>query len=1025
MAACPACGAENREGARFCDSCGTALAATPPREQRKTVTVLQCDVTGSTALGEQLDPESLRAALARYFDVAKGVIERHGGTVEKFIGDAVLAVFGVPVVHEDDALRAVRAASGIREAIAQLNHELERDYGTTLTLRIGVNTGEVVTGTAERLATGGSVVIAARLEQGAPPGEILLGEETVRLVRDSVEVGPREHVPAKGKAQPLPAYRLLAVSDEAPQRSHDSPFVGREPERRLLADAWERVQAGRAAYLFTVLGAAGVGKSRLTAEVLTGLRAESHVVRGRCLSYGEGITYWPVVELLKQLLGATPATSLGEFVLDDVAAASLLGLLGEAEQPESPELVAWSVRKLLESVAESRPLVVVLDDLQWAEPTLLDLVEHVADLSRDAPILLLCLSRPELLEHRPGWGGGKLNATTVLLEPLPADDCERLIDALLDDGALDDAVRRRILAAADGNPFFVEEMLALLREHGDGAVEVPPSIHALLAARLDQLDPAERSVLERGSVEGKVFHRGAVQALAPEEPEVPSRLVSLVRKEIVRPHRTQLPGDDAYRFRHLLIRDAAYEALPKSARAELHERFADWLEGHGAELVDLDEIVGYHLEQARRYRLELGPADRRTELLAARAAGRLLEAADRADARADRAAEVTFLRRVVAHSPDVLASARSRLRLAQQLPRQGEPQEAERAAAHVRDAAAAAGDRATELLARCELATQGFWLGAEGATEQLESIAREAIPLFEATGDDEALDAAWEALATVAWGQCRYADALVARRRRLEHARRSGKQRLEREALFQIGPCLYFGPTPIVDALAWFEEHPALALRPGHTWHASLLALLGRFDEARAMLVEGERRAQELGTRNALAGLEIAYGELDLLVGDTVQAERRFRAGCDLFEELGQSGVLSTYVTLWARALFLLERDVEAEEKTRRSEALGASDDVITQAAWRYERARVLARRGEHAAAEQLARDSVARMEQTDMLLGRGDAFDALADVLELTGDADGAAGALEHALAEYERKGATVLMDATRSRLAALRAPA
>jgi class 3 adenylate cyclase len=701
--------------------------------------VLQCDVTGSTALGEQLDPESLRAALARYFEVAKSMIERHGGTVEKFIGDAVLAVFGVPVVHEDDALRAVRAAAGIRDAVASLNEELERDYGAALTLRIGVNTGEVVTGTAERLATGDAVVVAARLEQGAPPGEILLGEDTVRLVRGSVDVGPVESITAKGKAEPLKASRLIAVSQEAPQRSHGAPFVGRERERRMLTDAWERARAERAANLFTVLGTAGVGKSRLSAEFLSQLDDDARVVRGRCLPYGEGITYWPVVEILKQLLGTEPEPAVAELVLDEVAATSLLGLLGEGEQPASPELVAWSVRKLLETVAESTPLVVVLDDLQWAEPTLLDLVEHVADLSRDAPILLLCLARPDLLERRPGWGGGKLNATTVLLEPLPADDCERLIDALLQGGALDEDVRRRILTAADGNPLFVEEMLALIRERGgDGEVEVPPSIHALLAARLDQLDPSERGVLERGSVEGKVFHRGAVQALGPDELEVATRLVSLVRKELVRPDRTQLPGDDAYRFRHLLIRDAAYEALPKSTRAELHERFADWLKQHGGDLVELDEILGYHLERAYRYRIELGPADDRAARLASGARARLSEAAERAGERGDLPARRALLERAIGLSPPGSAAGRLRLEVATLLP----DSERERIVAlteQARGDAVAADDRGLELLAECQLSMNAMWVGAEGAGNQLDAYAREAIAHFEGLGDDEGL----------------------------------------------------------------------------------------------------------------------------------------------------------------------------------------------------------------------------------------------------------------------------------------------
>jgi class 3 adenylate cyclase len=1029
VVACPSCGTENREGARFCDSCAAPLAAEPAaREQRKTVTVLFCDVTGSTALGEQLDPESLRGALARYFEVAKDAIERHGGTVEKFIGDAVMAVFGVPVLHEDDALRAVRAAADVRAAVSALDEELAREFGTTLEVRIGVNTGEVVTGTAERLATGDTVNVAARLEQAAAPGEILLGGETLGLVRGSVEVEALEPLAAKGKAEPLPAFRLLRVSGTAPLRSHAAPFVGRERESRLLAGAWERAQAERAAYLFTLLGAAGIGKSRLAAEFLAGLD-DVRLVRGRCLSYGEGITYWPVVEILKQLLGDTPSAALDELRLDKVAASSLRGLLGEAEQPESPEIVAWSFRKLLEAVAEAEPLVVVLDDLQWAEATLLDLVEHVADLSRDAPILLLCLARPDLLDRRPGWGGGKLNATAVLLEPLPTEQCERLIDGLLYGSPLGDDVRSRILAAADGNPLFVDEMLALIREgDGHGEVEVPRSIQALLAARLDQLDPSERGVLERGSVEGKVFHRGAVQALAPDETEVPARLVALVRKELLRPDRTQLPGDDAYRFRHLLIRDAAYEALPKSARADLHERFADWLEVHGADLVELDEILGYHLEQAHRYRLELGPAHDRVVRLAARAVDRLAAAGERAGERGDLRARTSLLGRAVALAPDVIGSSHLRLDLADALYTGGEPESGELVAEQVRAAAVAAGNRRAELLARKVLALQRYWGGEEDSGPELEAIAAEAIPLFERTDDDAGLVEAWGAIADVEWLRCRQAKSLAAKQRALEHARRTGKTRQEWNLLAAIGASLLFGPVPAAKALLWFEQHRWLApTRPGiGALRGRVLAFLGRFDEGRAAIAEAEDRARELGIEFVLGfAASECRGELELLAGDPAEAERQIRFGCEIIERHGKLGVVATDTAYLARALLAQGRDDEAEACTRTSEALGAGDDIITQVLWRQARARVLARRGQHGAAGRLAEEAVALAEPTDMLLARGYAFTDLAEVRQLAGDTDGAAAALERALAEYERKGVVPAIERTQGRLAALRAPA
>src|ERR671936_171278 len=621
MVFCAHCGAENREGARFCDSCAAALTVpTAVREQRKTVTVLFCDVTGSTDLGERLDPEALRSLLARYFERMKATVERHGGTVEKFIGDAVMAVFGVPVLHEDDALRALRAAAEMRDALPELGVQG----------RIGVATGEVVTGTEERLATGDAVNVAARLEQAAQPGEILVGEETYRLARAAVEVEPVEPLELKGKAERVSAFRLLSENgEEGIARRAEAPMVGREREERQLASVWERVVSERSCQLFTILGPAGVGKSRLAAEFL-GSIGDPLVVRGRCLPYGEGITYWPVVEIVKQLPAAEP---------DPAAAEAIRTLLGEQQLVPSSEEIAWGFRKQLEAVASERPLVCVFDDLHWGEETLLDLVEHVADLSRDAPILLLCMARPELLERRSSWGGGKWNATTVLLEPLDAAETDRLLGAL---GGVEPGLQQRIMTAAEGNPLFLEEMLALVRTSGAAEISVPPTIQALLAARLDQLDPAERAVLERGSVEGHVFHQGAVQALANGEPQTP-RLVALMRKQLVRPDTPQFEGEDAYRFRHLLIRDAAYDALPKAVRADLHERFAGWLEQRGADLVELDEIIGYHLEQAYRCFADLGPPDHRAQALGERAAERLSASGRRAYARADTAAAVNLL----------------------------------------------------------------------------------------------------------------------------------------------------------------------------------------------------------------------------------------------------------------------------------------------------------------------------------------------------------------------------------------------
>ena len=442
-----------------------------------------------------------------------------------------------------------------------------------------MNTGEVVTGTAERLVTGDAVNVAARFEQAAAPGEVLIGASTQELVKGAVDAEPVEPLVLKGKAEPVAAFRLL-VAHAAPERRHDSLFVGRERELGLLSEAWERAVREQRCELVTIVGDPGIGKSRLAAEALASI--DARVVRGRCLPYGAGITYWPVVEIVKQL-DVLPT--------DPAATAAIRSLLGESDAGTAAEEIGWAFRKLLE---EQAPLVVVFDDIQWGEETFLDLIEHVALLASSAPLLLLCMARPELLDSRPTW------PVTIRLEPLDEADTESLIGT-----DVPQEMRERITAAAAGNPLFISEMLAMTEET-DHHVEVPPSLKALLAARLDQLDPAERRVLECGSVEGEVFHRGAVQALTPEEAQVTPRLAALVRRELIRSDRPQFSGEDGFRFRHLLIRDTAYGALPKSVRADLHQRFAAWLEHHGQSMVEHDEILGYHLEQAARYLDELG-----------------------------------------------------------------------------------------------------------------------------------------------------------------------------------------------------------------------------------------------------------------------------------------------------------------------------------------------------------------------------------------------------------------------------------
>ena len=578
MPICASCGQDNPDGFRFCGNCGAELAETSPsREVRKTVTVLFCDVSGSTAMGERLDPESTRRVMSRYFDAMREAIERHGGTVEKFIGDAVMAVFGVPVVHEDDALRAVRAAADMRAALAELNEELDRDWGVRIESRIGVNTGEVVAGEGQTLAVGDAVNVAARLEQGAAPGETLLGASTHRLVRDAVEAEPADPLDAKGKSEPVAAFRLIGLVEGAEfiPRRLDSPLVGRENELAQLQRAYDHAVSERVAYQFTLLGAAGIGKSRLVRELED--RVDATLLAGRCLPYGEGITYWPLAEIEP--------------------------LAGEIDFGANRDEIALQTRRILERMAREQPLVLVFDDLQWAEPTFLDLVDHVTDLARDAPLLLLCVARPELLDHRPGWGGGKLNATTMLLEALT----DGRVDAARRQPAPDPR-RRRDRRSASPRPRRATRSSSRRCWRWSPTVPTANSPYRRRSRpcwRRDSTASRRTSAPPSNAQQSRARSSGRPHSPASFPSALAGRLAeiqqSLVRKDLVRP-----AGEDTYRFKHLLLRDAAYEALPKERRADLHERFADWIAENAP---GLEEILGYHLEQAYGYRAELGPVD--------------------------------------------------------------------------------------------------------------------------------------------------------------------------------------------------------------------------------------------------------------------------------------------------------------------------------------------------------------------------------------------------------------------------------
>ena len=919
------------------------------------MTVLFCDVVGSTALGESVDPEALQALLARYFERMSGIVESHGGSVEKFIGDAVMAVFGVPAAHEDDALRACRAAVEMRAALPELDLEG----------RIGVNTGEVLTGTEERLATGDAVNVAARLEQAAEPGEVLIGAETLGLLGGAVEVGDERWLELKGKSEPVAAHPLLTVREVA-ERSHASRFVGRERELQQLEDAWDRALTGPRCELVTVVGDAGVGKSRLVAEGLA--KFEARVVHGRCLPYGEGITYWPVVEVVKQL--AVPPS-------DPVAAAAIRSLLGESEVATSGDEIAWAFRKLLE---EQAPLVVVFDDIQWGDETFLDLVESTALLSAGSPLLLLCVARPELVERRSTW------PAMLRLEPLPPEQA----DALIGDAVSGD-LRERIAHAAGGNPLFISEMLAMAA--GDVEVDVPPTLKALLAARLDQLDEPERRILERGSVEGEIFHRGGVQALAPEETQVTTRLAALVRRRLIRPDRAQIAGDDGYRFRHLLIRDAAYDALPKSVRADLHARFADWLDEHGQALVERDEIVGYHLEQAAGYQAELGQSD---PTLAERAAERLAAGGRRAEDRGDRAGGALLARAaelVRPHRLDLVLELESAF---SSLDREARVKTAEAAA----ERAEVEGDHSGAALGRAATLFLRSAAGEPDAIEEVIALCRAALPDEEERGDPRRLYLLWELLASAANFHQQHDDGVEASLQAFRYQRLAGYP----GAGAGVEWALIGGPRPVAEAMRLIDE--LAASRPPGSQdlaRAVFLAMLGNLDEARSLAEARSDHLREVTgsiPRRALRSLAMIEG-----IGGDPELACRYRAAALEFVADAPIAAAAEKSGL-ARELCHLGRFDEAErllEEARAVPSPGSGIRVMATAA----EALLLAHRGELEQAETLARTAVATAEaRTDSVPWQAYTHEDLAVVLERAGRADEAREELERALAIWERKG-------------------
>ncbi len=1057
---CPTCGDSNPDGFTYCGTCGSSLAVVPrASDTRRTVTLVFADPRPAAVDGRPPSGEALREVMPRYFEVMRTALERHGGTVEKFIGDAVMAVFGLPVRHEDDAVRAIRAAAEMQAALPALNEELRDHWGVELANHIGINTGTVIAGDAslgQRLVTGDAVNTAARLEQAAEPGEVILGELTRRLAGDQVQVEPISPLSVKGKAEPVPAFRLLKVAPRPIEPTGlDTPFVGRQAELELLAATLAEAREAGACRLVTIIGDAGVGKTRLLREFSRAGEGTSQVVRGRCLAYGDGVTYWPILEIVRAAAGiaeddaADVAMSKITVLADDpddetddpvaIASrvASAIGL--SATQFRGPELF-WGIRRMLEAMARRRPLAVVIDDIHVASPTFLDLLDHLLEASSHAPILVVAVGRRELLEDHAEWTAAH-PVGRVVLEPLTGDDADALLDQLLP--GLEASVRARILDAAEGNPLYVEQISSMLVERGslrlegdrwiaqgDRAIAVPPTVEALVASRLDALAPAERQVIDPASVIGLGFAHDALEELV--EPAARAglreRLEVLALKHLVR----TVTAEEFYRFGHAVIRDTAYGSLLKRVRAVWHEAFVAWAEpvnrARGRE-IEFEEILGYHLEQAYHYRVELGALDQRAREVGSRGAEKLASAGRRAISRGDRPGAASLLRRAIAMlPPDSRSRAALLPDLSIALTDLGSFDEAKAALAEAIAFAEQAGG--TALRARALVGLIALEVYSGDGTRPNEQAAREietAIGDLEREGDDGGLARAWLAKSLLVGNTGRFAEAADAALRAVPHARRAGDVRRVAQAAQMYAGIALVGPTPAPEVLASSEQllldaaedRMAESVILGTV--AVLHAMRGSFDEARSQYRKSRGMLEELGPTVMAMSTSTESARVELLAGDPGQAEEELRRDDAALAALGERYYRSTIQALLAEALFLQDRRQEAMAASRLAEELADPEDTAVQIWWRTARAQVLAAEGRVDEAASLIDTAIGMARESGSPSFIGGALAAQAVVLNLAGEQERSGPPLREALMQFELKGDLVSADRIRARLAAL----
>ncbi|MDQ2983720.1 MAG: AAA family ATPase [Actinomycetota bacterium] len=936
--------------------------------ERKLATVLFVDLVDSTRFVASKDPEIVRRRVNEFFERASHCVTTHGGIVEKYAGDAVVAAFGIPQAHEDDAERAIRAALSIRDVVQELEFEA----------RLGVESGEVVADdSAFTFATGEAVHVAARLQQAASPGEILIGPGANRLALGRVEVEDVGPLELKGLDGGIWAWRVLGARGRAngPRvQGLTAPLVGRDNELELLDSIWERAVRGRRAHLFTIFGEPGVGKSRLAREFGDTLDRATVLV-GRSLPYGEGVTYWPLAEMVKNAAGIADddplEVAIGKLQVfcEDEAVADLLGiasgLLEAMHGQRSGQEIAWAARAWAERLAQDQPLVLIFEDIHWAEDPLLELIEDLAERVREAPLLILCLARPELLDNRPGWAGGSLRSTAIELEPLGENESDELARALLDDLQVPEADYRELLDKTQGNPLFVEEIVRMVRESEDtcSVDGVPDTLQALIAARIDRLPAAEKAVLQRAAVIGRTFWSGAISHLAPEFDDVAEVIDDLLIRDFVLPEaRSTISGEEAFRFKHVLIREVAYSGLSKTGRADLHARFAEWLrERTGGELL---EIRAYHLDQAVTLLEELDGAA--PDELTHEAAAALEGAGKRALAReANRSARKLFVR-AVELEPTLerrYQAARSAWRLSD-LPAVSIEME------RVRVDAEEAPDNALEARALTALAEVGLFREADVA--KAEELGRAALEAAD-ENDDEARFDALALLRTAAWWTANLSEAERYALEALAVARKTGRLDLESRAAADLSH-VYLVRGDTAEAAPLVERACVQAAESGSIisqgWALLASADLHRFrdeyDEAETELERAIELFDEAGNASMLGRAHEQLARVAAKKGDSKRAERLYRESIAVLKPLEDRGMLCEAQRGLAQVL--LDRgDVDqAEHYALKARETVGPQDVSSRSSTALALGLVRAAQGRDEEADALLRESLALLDPTE-----------------------------------------------------------